>query len=439
MGLTYFFIERFVIKDPSMMEAKKEAKKKAKPENGLQMVLKNAYLQKIAIMVVAYAIIIFLVEQCWYDSIIRAYGSAAYTPVTAEVAKINSLMTIGLSLFSTIVLTKVRWAVRAMVPVIMIGFSAVGFFIFYLLGRSADAAGFLASSGLMTVAPIQLAVILGSFQNVSSRCTKYSIFDSTKEQLFSSSTDSDVKLQGKGAVDVAFGRTAKGSGALIVLGLLSIHSAYVSLTRHFFGDKKAQTTIVSDTNTVNAQKGKVASEALMRDVVDVAIQKDGTYKITIKDSKDIQHPDFDKVVNTEGQVTFIQKVERALDSGIEVNVDLNRVENTTKSEIPDIAPAIFVIVMVVVVLWSYAVITIAPMYEQNLLEARKAAGETDISEEAEEVNPFNKKTILQLALIAGLLCTFLYVWVSHNITKAVAGIDKSIVDEAALKKMQSYD
>ena len=69
--------------------------------------------------------------------------------------------------------------------------------------------------------PLLFAVIFGTFQNVISKSSKYSLFDPTKEMAYIP-LDDESKTNGKAAVDVVASRLGKAGGSLILQVLLLI-------------------------------------------------------------------------------------------------------------------------------------------------------------------------------------------------------------------------
>lgn len=92
----------------------------------------------------------------------------------------------------------------------MILITGGGFFVFVIF----ENALLPLTEDIMKLTPLELAVFLGALQNILSKATKYTMFDSTKEMAFIP-LDDEFKIKGKAVVDVIGGRVAKSGGAVI--------------------------------------------------------------------------------------------------------------------------------------------------------------------------------------------------------------------------------
>ena len=96
------------------------------------------------------------------------------------------------------------------------------FFVFIFGSLGGDSA--LLGSVVSGAAALQLAVYIGAGQNVLSKATKYSLFDSTQKMAYMP-LDDELKTKGMSAVEVIGGRFGKMGGGVINSTLLMIFPA----------------------------------------------------------------------------------------------------------------------------------------------------------------------------------------------------------------------
>jgi len=186
--------------------------KKSKPKlsltESLNMILHSRYLFLVAMLVVGYGMSINLVEILWKQSVKQLYHSeVAYLNFMGKFSQATGVTAIFVMLFlgSNIIRT-FGWRVAALTTPIVLGTTATLFFIF-ILGQN-----YL--SGILFVgSPMLFAVILGAAQNVLSKCSKYALFDPTKEMAYIP-LDQESKVKGKAAVDVVGARLGKSGGSV---------------------------------------------------------------------------------------------------------------------------------------------------------------------------------------------------------------------------------
>lgn len=215
--LFYSWINNNVLTDPKLYDsgeaANKPKKKKAKLSLGesFKMIFTSKYLGLLVTLVLAYGISINLVEGVWKAKIKELYPTKeAYTMFMGTFQAYQGVAAIIFMLIGSNILRRVSWKTAAMFTPLMILLTGVGFFSFIFFDQTIG----LYFASFFGTGPLALAVIVGTAQNVLSKATKYSLFDSTKEMAYIP-LDDEMKTKGKAAVDVIGGRFGKSGGGII--------------------------------------------------------------------------------------------------------------------------------------------------------------------------------------------------------------------------------
>ncbi len=222
----YHWINKNVLTDPTLysQEGSSSKKKKSKLSLGdsFKMIFSSKYLGLIATLVLAYGISVNLVEGIWKAKLKELYPTReAYT---AYMGMFQGYMGAGAIVFMIIgsnILRCVSWSTAAILTPLMILVTGLAFFAFIFLGN--DIEPYL--TGIIACSPLVAAVMVGMVQNVLSKATKYSLFDSTKEMAYIP-LDDEMKSKGKAAVDVVGGRLGKSGGGIIQSTLFMIMPAF---------------------------------------------------------------------------------------------------------------------------------------------------------------------------------------------------------------------
>jgi len=212
----YRWINQNVLTDPKLYDPEasgKPKKKKVKLSLGesFKLILSSKYLGMIAILVLSYGISVNLIEGVWKAKIKELYPTKEQ--VTLYMGQFQSWQGIGAILFMIVgsnILRNVSWRTAAIFTPLMILVTGALFFAFILFAE--ELGPYIAALTVMT--PLSLAVLIGMIQNVLSKATKYSLFDSTKEMAYIP-LDDELKSKGKAAVDVVGGRFGKSGGGFI--------------------------------------------------------------------------------------------------------------------------------------------------------------------------------------------------------------------------------
>lgn len=197
--------------DPNAIGKPKKKKAKLSLSESFKLIFSSKYLGMIAILVLSYGISVNLIEGVWKAKIKELYPTKEL--VTLYMGQFQSWQGLGAIFFMIIgsnILRSVSWRTAAILTPLMILITGILFFAFILF--STELAPIIAALTIMT--PLSLAVMIGMIQNVLSKATKYSLFDSTKEMAYIP-LDDELKSKGKAAVDVVGGRFGKSGGGII--------------------------------------------------------------------------------------------------------------------------------------------------------------------------------------------------------------------------------
>lgn len=228
VALTYRWMHKHVLTDPKLYSPDQVTKKKEKAKlsvlESFRYILSNPYLGLIAILVLSYGITINLVEGVWKGQIKLAFPDKNdYNMFMGQFSAWTGFITILLMIVGNNVLRRFSWLKAAIItPIMIMATSAVFFLVVWNGTKSTPLAP------LMGTTVVMVAVIVGQIQNVLSKGTKYSLFDSTKQMAYIP-LDPEAKVKGQAAVEVIGGRAGKSGGALIQSTLLAVIGGSVSL------------------------------------------------------------------------------------------------------------------------------------------------------------------------------------------------------------------
>jgi ATP:ADP antiporter, AAA family len=202
---------------------KKKSKEKIKMtmRENFAYIAKSRYLLYLALIVLAYNLVINLVEVVWKGELKQLY------PIPGDYNMHMSQVTFYMSVLSTIIslaisgqsIRKFGWTFTALItPTILLVASCAFFFFFFVKVHAFDFA-----YGFIGMHPLMITVFIGSTHNCFCRAAKYTVFDTTKEMAFIP-LSKECKRRGKAAIDGVGSRMGKSGGSLIHQGLLMMCS-----------------------------------------------------------------------------------------------------------------------------------------------------------------------------------------------------------------------
>lgn len=224
---TYRWMHKNVLTDPNLYQpgqGKKKEKAKLSVVESFRYIMKNPYLGLIAVLVLSYGVAINLVEGVWKGQIKIAFPDKNdYNMFMGQFSTWTGAITILLMIVGNNILRKLSWTKAAILTPIMVLLTSSIFFFFVWNGNKSTP-----FAPLMGTTVVLVAVMVGQIQNVLSKGTKYSLFDSTKQMAYIP-LDQEAKVKGQGAVEVIGGRAGKSGGAFIQSTLLAVIGGSVSL------------------------------------------------------------------------------------------------------------------------------------------------------------------------------------------------------------------
>lgn len=216
------WMNKNVLTDPLFYD-KKDAlgdgkiKGKMSMRKNFSYLFKSDYLMSIATIVIAYNLVINLVEVVWKHQVRELYPNPQdyslymnqITTIIGVIATFTSIFVAGNSI------RRFGWTFTAMLTPIILLVTSVGFFGFFFFKSELAPL----SLALFGATPLAMAVFFGSAQNVMSRAAKYTVFDATLQMSFIP-LDPESKTKGKAAIDGVCSRLGKSSGSIIHQTLL---------------------------------------------------------------------------------------------------------------------------------------------------------------------------------------------------------------------------
>jgi ATP:ADP antiporter, AAA family len=219
--IIFRYLSRSVLSPGQVGHVNRKEKIQMSMRENFAILGRSKYLLSIAIIVLAYNLVINLVEVIWKDQVRQLYPDPnQFNAYMSQITTITGIISFFASLLiSGQLIRKFGWTVGALITPLILLLSCFAFF-FFFFGHS-SMAGILATFG---TSPLALVVLFGSFQNCVSRASKFTLFDSTKEMAFIPLSIED-KLKGKAAIDGVGSRLGKSGGSLIHQSLVVIFSS----------------------------------------------------------------------------------------------------------------------------------------------------------------------------------------------------------------------
>jgi len=165
----------------------------------------------ITTLLVCYGIAINLVEGPWKASAAKIYKTPTeFAVFIGNYISYTGLFTLLFVIIGSNIVRRIGWLTAAMITPVMVLTTGI---IFFTTANGDKFLGIIIANFVL-MDPIIFAVTIGAVQNVLSKSTKYTLFDSTKEMSYVP-LDQELKTKGKAAADMLGTKLGKSLGALL--------------------------------------------------------------------------------------------------------------------------------------------------------------------------------------------------------------------------------
>ncbi len=194
-----------------LVQYKASKKEKISVLASFKLAATSRYIMLIAVMLTCYGLAINLVEGPWKAMVAKAYPNTADNlAFVGSYLRMTGIFTILFVLVGSNIVKWLGWFAAAVItPSIMF---LTGLVFYYSANFQSDF--LIAVCTWIGYDPLILAVVFGAIQNVVTKSTKYTLFDSTKEMAYVPLED-DLKIRGKAAVDSIGIKLGKSASAFI--------------------------------------------------------------------------------------------------------------------------------------------------------------------------------------------------------------------------------
>ena len=178
-------------------------KTKLSISESIKLIFSSKYILNICVMVICYSFAINILEGPWKNSIKIIYPKLKdYAGFMGKFNVFLGFASIFFVFLGNFIFQFLNWSYAIFFSPILIGISGLLFFIFISFGPD-----------LYFVNYVFIAAIIGSIQNIISKSSKYTIFDSSKEMAYLP-LSSELRSKGKATVEILGSKLGKSMGAL---------------------------------------------------------------------------------------------------------------------------------------------------------------------------------------------------------------------------------
>lgn len=191
-------------------------------------IAKSRYLWLMLLSSAAFGLSMNLVESVWKDRMRELYPSiSSYASFNGFFILWTGIAIMIMTILGNTVMRSYNWFVAAVISPIIILVTGVLFFVLVVFDHEIISL----FDGAILMSPLAMAVLVGTIQNVLSKGTKYSIWDTSREMLYIP-LDYELRSKGKAAVDIISSKIGKSFSSVVQVFLFSLwpSATYTSLS-----------------------------------------------------------------------------------------------------------------------------------------------------------------------------------------------------------------
>lgn len=206
--LLFYVINKFVLSannlHKNLYKINGDTQTKLSVADSIKLIIHSHYIRCIVMIVICYGFVINILEGPWKAKIKELYpNTISYVHFMGNFNIWMGCSCIGFMVIGSNIVRRCRWISAALVTPTMILITGMVFFMFIIFSNRVDSVNFN---------PIYAAVIVGAMQNILSKSTKYSLFDSTKEMAYIP-LSVELRTKGKATAEIIGLKFGKSFGA----------------------------------------------------------------------------------------------------------------------------------------------------------------------------------------------------------------------------------
>ncbi|KIJ88793.1 NTP/NDP exchange transporter Tlc4 [Rickettsia asembonensis] len=209
---TFWLLNHKVLDKEHMALLKFKATKKSMTiAESFQMILSSRHIRLIATLLICYGIAINLVEGPWKAAATKIYKTPTeYAAFIGSYLSYTGVFTILFVVLGSNIVRRLGWFTAAVITPLIVFITGI---LFFAVNNFEGFAGLIIANFILTD-PTLIAITIGAIQNVLSKSSKYTLFDSTKEMAYVP-LDPEIKIKGKAAADIIGTKLGKSGSAFL--------------------------------------------------------------------------------------------------------------------------------------------------------------------------------------------------------------------------------